>query len=184
MPQDFMTNEVNNQTKEFIQLLILNHDQIYAYILSMVHSWVDADDIFQETSVIMWNKFGQYETGTNFHAWAVHIARFQVFNYRRKNSGKAVQMSEELMDLFDDRYSKLEKKKSEQRSLNNLQDCVSKLVERDRKMITMRYEQSCTVGKMAESVGMSRKALYKNLARIHDMLLRCVRRSISAEEGL
>lgn len=55
---------------EFARLFGRHARQIYSYILTLIPHWVDAEDVFQETSTIIWEKFDQYKSGTNFRAWA------------------------------------------------------------------------------------------------------------------
>jgi hypothetical protein len=54
----------------------------------MVPYAAEADDIFQETAATIWEKFSEYEQGTDFKNWALTIARFngqvdnlQILNY-------------------------------------------------------------------------------------------------------
>lgn len=55
-----------SRTNEFLQLLMANHKRIYAFILGMVANYQDAEALFQETILVMWSKFDQFEQGTSF----------------------------------------------------------------------------------------------------------------------
>ena len=39
--------------KEFVRLLLANQNRIYAFILTLVSNWSDADDVMQETAEVM-----------------------------------------------------------------------------------------------------------------------------------
>ena len=51
----------------------------------MVHNQSAAEDLLQETVTIMWEKFDQFEEGTNFAAWAIAIARNKSLEYLKEN---------------------------------------------------------------------------------------------------
>ncbi|MBI9017508.1 MAG: RNA polymerase subunit sigma-70, partial [Phycisphaerae bacterium] len=55
--------------------LFLDHQKkIYSFILMMSPNWCDADELMQETSAVMWQRFDTFEVGTNFVAWGIKIA--------------------------------------------------------------------------------------------------------------
>ncbi len=47
-------------SKDFIRLLLANERRIYAFILSMLPDLTDAEDVLQETSLVLWEKLDQY----------------------------------------------------------------------------------------------------------------------------
>jgi RNA polymerase sigma-70 factor (ECF subfamily) len=59
----------NIDGREFIRLLTANQSRIYAYIVSLVPNFNDADDIMQETTTMMWERKEDFESGTDFVAW-------------------------------------------------------------------------------------------------------------------
>lgn len=54
--------------QEFVQLFSRDSWRLYRYILSAVLNHSDAEDILQNTSVVLWNKFDSFEPGSNFLA--------------------------------------------------------------------------------------------------------------------
>ena len=61
----------------------------------------DADDLLQETSLVLWEKFGQFRSGTDFYAWACKIAYFSVCNYRRRHVIATLFIDDEVLALLD-----------------------------------------------------------------------------------
>ena len=53
---------------------------------SLLANLDDAEVVMQETSMAMWKKFDQFETGTSFRNWAFQIARFEAMNLNAKAS--------------------------------------------------------------------------------------------------
>ena len=68
----------------FTRLLLQNQKRIAGLIYSLVPQGADADDVMQETCAVLWRKFGEFGLGTDFGAWALRIARFQVMSYYRR----------------------------------------------------------------------------------------------------
>ncbi len=167
-------------TEQFLRLLLPNQKRIYAYILTLVPHWSDADDIMQETTTAMWRKFDEFERGTDFVAWGVSIARYEVLRFRRKQGANRLQFSDDLLNMIAQQVEAAANQADER--LDALNECLEKLPERDRKLIRLRYESDVTIRTVAERVGRPVQGMYKAMARIHDALLQCIRRSLAAEE--
>ena len=66
------------------RLLVAHQSLIRAYVISLMPGAPDADDVIQNTSEILWKKRANFELGTNFKAWALTTARFQVMAQQQK----------------------------------------------------------------------------------------------------
>ena len=77
-------SSVSAPREEFIKLFTRYQRRVFLFILSQVPSPVDAEEIHQETNVIIWRKFDRFELGTNFLAWACQIANYEVLKYRSR----------------------------------------------------------------------------------------------------
>ncbi len=164
----------------FLQLLLKNQRRIYAFILGMVPVPQDADDLFQETVLILWSKFETtYEAGTSFSSWAVTIAKYHILNTRRKHHrhrrhlDPAVQAL--LMERIDPHVQQLDER------VEALKNCVDKLGNHDSQLITMRYEEGMPIASIAKRIKRSIPAIYKRLGRVHDILQRCVQQTLISE---
>lgn len=87
----------------FMQLFLENEKRIFGFILSLVPHWTDAEDIFQETAGVLWNKFDDFHFDTDFLAWALTVARFQVLCYRKKRQRNRVRFSDRTLEVLADR---------------------------------------------------------------------------------
>ena len=159
----------------FICLLTSNHKRIYGFIRAIVPHWSDAEDIMQETVMTMWRRFHEFQPGTNFAAWGIAIAKYRILKFRTKASGQMV-FSDGALEQILSQYTVAMRDLDAR--VEALEHCLALLKERDRRMIQMRYEQDLRADSMAEHVGLSTHAIYKAMARIHNMLLRCMRRRI------
>src|SRR5215212_8521225 len=72
--------------EEYVQLLNRYKKPLFRLILCMVRSPSDADDLFQQTAITMWDKFREFEPNTNFFAWASTIARFKVRDFIKSSA--------------------------------------------------------------------------------------------------
>ena len=61
------------KTVEFLRLLLQHERRIRAYILALVPNWADADDLYQETTVRLWEQFADYNPEKEFGAWACTV---------------------------------------------------------------------------------------------------------------
>ena len=162
-----------SKTNEFLRLLIVNQKRIYAFILGLVPNHQDAEDLFQQTVLVMWSKFDSFNKGTSFTAWGISV--------RKQYSRTEKQFSQAALELLQDESDHfLEQIDSWMAALRR---CVRQLNQRDYELIKMRYEDEITIKTIAARVGRSVQSVYKRIARIHDALLQCVRR-ILAMEGL
>lgn len=152
---------------------------IYSYILTLLLNQSDADEVYQETSIVLWEKFDDYQAGTNFQAWACRIAFFEVRNFRRKHK-RSVPLSNEVIELVaEDTLSMAGHLDDRQQALEG---CLGKLPVKDRELIRHRYYENLAPKEIAQRFRRSVYAVYRALNRIHDTLFRCIELS-AAEEG-
>ena len=72
-----MENDSHSETEFRKRLMILmtrHQRQIFSYIYTLVPNRPDAEDLLQETSLVICEKFREFEVGTDFVAWACQIA--------------------------------------------------------------------------------------------------------------
>jgi RNA polymerase sigma-70 factor, ECF subfamily len=168
-----------SKTNEFLRLLMANQKRIYAFILATVPNHQDADDLFQETVLLMWSKFDDFQRGTSFVAWGCTIARYQILSVRKQHSVRSLRFSEMALELLHSESGPvLEQIDSRTQALRT---CIRKLSPRDYELICLRYQDEVAAKSIAQRMGQSVQSIYKRIARIHEALLRCVRRTIRSE---
>lgn len=167
--------------ERFMALFLKSERRILGFILALVPNLVDAEDLLQETCTIMWRKFDEFMPGTDFTAWGIAIARYRVLNFRRTKQMSKVCFSESLMLKIADASVSLSSQQD--RRADALQACLSRLSEKEREIIRLRYFEEHTGKQVAQYMGTSMDAIFKSLNRVHDRLLRCIRSSL-ATEGL
>jgi len=83
---------------EFSQKLVGMQRNLYGFILSLVANRSDAEDVLQETNLILCQKSKEYNPQGNFRSWAFNIARYQVLAYLTTKKRSKIQFSNELVD--------------------------------------------------------------------------------------
>jgi RNA polymerase sigma-70 factor (ECF subfamily) len=169
----------NNDAEEFTRLLLQNHRRIMGLILALVPNGQDADDILQESSAVMWRRFGDFEPGTNFAAWALRIARFQVMSYYDREKRARARLSDESVDSLTDQLARPDWDSPAR--IEALRHCVGRLREREIELIRRRYYSEQNVPEIARETGATIHAVYKSLNRLHLALLRCIRTTMQRE---
>lgn len=166
--------------QEFVRLYVAHERYLYGFIFALVHDWSATEDILQETAQIMWSKFDDFQSGTNFGAWSLRIARYQVMDHRKRCSRTSVfdaQLVEHLAQQTQDYVLHEATKRHEA-----LKKCLGKLTKRDRHLIELRYQLDTTVKDIAAKLNWHAKSVYRSLQRIRMNLFRCVQRMVALED--
>lgn len=175
-------SETNDRERNalFVRLFLEHERQVFSFILTLVPRWNDADDLLQETSSTLWEKFDEFKEGTSFLAWAITVARYKVLNYRKKERRRLARFGDSLFETLAADLDPAPGTESDAR-LDALQACIRRLDPKDREIVGLRYQSGGTTAGVAEGVGRSVNAVYKVLNRIHRQLLFCVRENLSQE---
>jgi RNA polymerase sigma-70 factor (ECF subfamily) len=165
---------------KLLMLLMTQHQRrVFSYIYTLVPDRHDANDLLQETSLVICEKFHEFTPGTDFVAWACQIAYWQIRRARQKFARAKVVFDQEVVDALAQTAAELAEEVNERHEA--LAHCLEKLPPRDREMVLLRYEPGSGVEEAAQRAGRSMEAAYKALARIRKLLLDCVTDQLSPE---
>ncbi len=168
------------RTEEFLRNYSQVESRIFGYILSLVANYNDAEEVFQETTLALWQSYAQFEPGTDFFAWARQVAYHRVLTFRKQRGRRGILASDRFLEAVNEMV--VEHSDDLQGRLRALADCVEKLPERDRRLVALRYGSKSTIKHAAEQLGSPANTLYKALERIRHALMQCVDRSMAREE--
>ena len=141
---------------EFAGLIRLHTSQVLAYINALLLNWNDADDLFQETCLVLWQKFDEFKPGTNFLAWALRIADRKVMKFQTKQSRREVftaSLRDALKADFADRSSE-----EVVASVAALSGCMDRLSQNDQRLLKLCYVEDIPIRQIADAMGRSPKA--------------------------
>ncbi len=167
------------KSDEFLHLFTAAQPRVYAYIRTLLPaSREDADEVLQETSVVLWEKFEEFEPGTNFVAWACRIAYFKALKFHQQKSRSSFVFRHELTDIVS--RESLSRIEADDVRWQALEKCQEKLKSKDRELLSLRYRQDGTTKATAEATGRSVESVRHSLLRIRLALLECVGRTLAA----
>ena len=131
----------------------------------------DADEVFQEVSVTLWQKFDQYRPDTDFRAWACRIAYYKVLKLRDRQVRSPRLFSPQFLDLVSEEMIVMSDMLDARTEA--LVHCRDKLDSRDRELLDHFHRQGTTAKDVAHWMGgtsitcTARSAASTNLLRLH-----------------
>jgi RNA polymerase sigma-70 factor, ECF subfamily len=162
--------------RQFIRLMTKYERMVYGYILSLVPNWADADEILQETNIRLWEEFEKFQPGTNFAAWAIRVAHFQILTWRKKVSRSRLVFDQRVVDALaaepswtDDEFEARQQA---------LADCVSELPDHSRDLLRHCYVDGSKAKDVAVEMKRTPASVYKALERIRVALHACIQRKL------
>ena len=174
-----MSGVEQDRSSELVQLMMKYQRRIFAYIHTLVPSRSDAEDILQEASLTICEKFSDFKTGTNFYSWACQIAYWKVRAARKKFATAKVVFNQEVLDVIS--QTRFEVEEDLDKRHGALSRCLQKLNDRDRRMVLTRYESGKNVTAAAQASGRTIQGAYKALNRIRKTLFDCVSFELATE---
>jgi RNA polymerase sigma-70 factor (ECF subfamily) len=165
--------------KLFLRLFLRNERRLYAYILTLLPNRADADDVFQEASLVMWDKFDAAHPPDDFVAWGCRIAYFKVLDFCKKRQRSRVLFSQAMLERLAETAVEQAGALQLDERREALADCIAKLSPSDRDLLGRRFAEGATIHSVAASVGRSVDAVYKALGRIRLALFECVTRTLA-----
>ena len=167
------------QYEEFLRRFTRDRERIFAFICSLVHRPADAEDVFQQCSLVLWRKFGSFQHDQSFLAWACGVAHFEVRNYWRTSGRDHLRFDDDLVrQLAAQRVESLSRYDDR---LAALRICLKDLSEEQRTLIEAAYGTGGTVKRLAEASGAAVQTLYNRLGRLRRLLLQCIQSKLAAE---
>jgi RNA polymerase sigma-70 factor (ECF subfamily) len=179
------TDEPDDRTPDksrlFLRLFLQNERRLYAYILTLLPNRADADDMLQEASLAMWDKFDAGAPPNDFLAWARRVAYYKVLDFYKKSQRARVRLSQ----LFLDRVAEAAAEQADVLRLDDRRDalvgCIEKLASRDRELLAARFADGATTQSASRLVGRPVDAVYKALAKLRQSLFDCVQKTLARE---
>ncbi len=176
MSSDSDASEDSERTEAFIRLLAEHERKLGRYAMMLVPHVHDADEIMQESKMVMWRSFDRFELGTDFSAWARKVVFHQVLKYRRQPARRTQPFSDQTLELLASETLSMETQLDQRHRI--LADCIAKLSDEHRKILRLRYNDELSIERIAEQVDRTTAAVYRVLSRIRRTLHGCVSDSV------
>jgi RNA polymerase sigma-70 factor, ECF subfamily len=170
-----------NDNEEFYCRLVDAQRTLYAYILRLLPNAADANDVLQETNMVLMRRRNDFRPGAEFVAWAAGVARFQVLAFRRDAGRQRLVFGEPLLDQLAAREAV--KADTLDAMFTALERCRAKLSAADCRLLDSRYGENLSVTEIAERDGRSPRAISQALYRIRVLLLDCIQQVVRSQEN-
>jgi len=162
-----------NNSEDFVELMTSYQGRLYGYILSLLGDPNVANDVLQETNLVLWRKSSEFQSGTNFKAWSFRVASFQVMAHRQRSIRDRLVFGDALMqDMLDDASQMDDQYEARQHKLNI---CMDKLPDRQKDLVERRYSFGTSVKKIALDLKSTANSITQALFRARNNLTECVK---------
>jgi RNA polymerase sigma-70 factor, ECF subfamily len=176
-----MSNSAATNHEAFLQQFMQNERSVRAYIRTILAGWQDVDEAMQETSMVAWRKYGEFDPTSNFGAWLAMIARFEALRIRRSKQRDRLVFSDHVLDLLENEgVDDLEQLEQRRRALER---CIERLGDAQRRLLVAAYGSGLKLREVAVKLGQSVEAFYKSIQRLRSALLTCSERELEQEKG-
>ena len=161
---------------ELMQRLLDMRVSVLGYLRGLVRDAFLAEDIFQETCLTVMKRIDTFDRSRDFGAWVRGIARNQARNAVRKESRIKPLPSPELLEAIDQSYDNAtaEEIEATQYMLGFLRECMARLGQAQRRMLTLFYNAEKTLSEIGREMAKSPGAVQVALHRVRSALLHCV----------
>lgn len=166
---------------EFVAALTASHGKLLGYLMGLLGRRQDAEDVLQRASVLMWQKFATFESGSDFMAWASTICFYEAKNFIRVAARSPLYFDDDLLATLG--QERLEDLSRREQRLHALEACFKKLGSAEQELVRRAYLDGTANGiaMLAQSMNRAPQTLYNKLNHLRRLLAECVRRQLREE---
>jgi len=157
---------------QYILAITTIQNRLYAYILSLLADPVAAQDVLQETNLVLIRKADDFQNDASFESWAYNTARFQVLAHLRDRKRDRLVLHE----AFAEKLAPVAEVMAEEteRRIQLLGGCVERLSDEHKALLHNRYGKEASITTLADDHGKTANAMKQMLYRIRNLLAACV----------
>ena len=170
---------MNRRDREVFAVLVREHaEMLLTYIRATIRDPGTVDDIFQDTMLVAWRRFDDYDRSRPLAAWLRGIARKLILAHYSSRSHEPLYGSEAMLKLIDERMEHIDGQKGDtwREQVAALEMCVEHLPEVLRRCIELFYRGDRKTEEIAEQMDTTREAVKKRLQRARRLLAECLHR--------
>jgi len=161
--------------ERLVQLLTASQTRLYGFILTLLPDRERAQDVLQDTNLVIWRKADEFQEGTNFWAWAAQIAHFRILAYYR-DAGRD-------LHVFDDAVLENLAEAAQDNSADDdrrraLLICLKKLPRKQFEIVQQHYRQGRSIKAIAAEQQQTVAAIKMVLYRVRRALLSCIEKTL------
>lgn len=165
---------------EFILELTQAQKRLYGYIYRRLVNHDQVQEVLQQTNLLLCRKADDFELGTNFNAWAVTVAHYQILTYRKTQARDRLVFTDEVLAVVDERESENEIREG---ALSHLRYCLETMSSDNQVFIKLRYEGGLSMEQIAMKVSKTAGAVKVKLHRLRRSLRDCVQNRLQEKQA-
>jgi len=164
---------------EFILELTQVQQRLLSYIYRRVANREQAQEVLQQTNLVLCRKADDFELGTNFNAWAVTVARYQILSHRKNVARERLVFSGEVFSVVDDRG---EESLFHEERKRILRFCYGKLSQVNQELMKLRYQDGLSFQQVADELNKQISAVKVQVHRIRLNLKKCAQEQLKEQQ--
>lgn len=168
-----------DRTTAFLELLTTHERALSIYVHSLVPRDSAAEDILQQTKMLLWKHFDDFQIGTHFLAWARKTAFHQILTHRRQKKREHLPLDEVALEALGMAVTQLAGDVSLRQEA--LRACLARLPKEHRQLVQMRYYEDLEIEQVADKLRRTAGAVYRALSRVRLSLMECMERQVARE---
>ena len=168
----------SHYSNEFLTAFLSVHKRLLGYLAVLVPHAADADEVFQRTCLVLWEKWSDFDRSKDLLPWAFGIARIEVRRFFDER-GRGWEL---LGDQASMVVASVVGEPLLDRRLDALQRCLRKLPRDHRSLLQVCYAGSRKLQDIARDMELTPNALSLRLRRIREILHACVDRTLLRDD--
>ncbi|MBA4387688.1 MAG: hypothetical protein C0404_06880 [Verrucomicrobia bacterium] len=156
--------------RRFLELHMPCQRQVMGYLIGKLRNFHSAEDLWQEITLVAWNKYASFDQTRPYIAWLFGIASNMVKHYFRDKPDELT-LPDEIIENVAEIIEKENDRLVTQRDA--LKRCVENLPSHQRDILRMRYEEDVALKDLAAALGKTLGAVNMLLNRIRSILQEC-----------
>lgn len=173
--------DADKRQELFLSLFLPQQSAVRAFIRSIVWDRSRCEDLFQEVALVLWREFDRYDPARPFGPWARGVAAKVALKGRRDVARGSLALSPAAVDALEGAFQQLSAEEAgfagPERQIA-LSDCLSKLPDKTRRLVQLRYVAALSAADIANTVRSTPEAVQKALTRARATLQSCVERRL------
>jgi RNA polymerase sigma-70 factor (ECF subfamily) len=167
--------------QRFLSLFLRSEREVFRYVAALVPNVADAEDIVQQTALVLWEKFDAYNPDLPFTPWACRFALNKTRQWlERRQRWQALLeggLAEELAQRREELRPEMDLR------LRHLEGCLGRLPDEQRSLVEGYYYRRDGIEQLAANSGRTVAATYKWLQRVRQALQACIENAAKPEES-